>query len=85
MGELKTSEVVIKLVDGTEQTFKLKELSWYEMSILYDAYTLLKYQEMSIVEPKMTEDIWKNMSRAEGEKLLAAIQELNRREDKKKI
>jgi len=78
---LKTAEVMLTLEDGSSQLFKLKELSWYESSILTDGWSTLKYQELCITEPVMTPDVWKKISRTEGRKLFSAIELLNRKAD----
>lgn len=85
---LKRDEITIVLEDDTKQVFKLKELSWYEGSLLADEWSTLKFQQLCVVEPELTPELMKRISREEGKKLLEAIRKVNMRDDdndKKKV
>jgi hypothetical protein len=79
---LKRGEITLQMLDGSTQVFKAKELSWYEESLLADENTLIRFQELCIEDPKLTREIWQNIPRDEGRRLLELCNKVNTKEKK---
>lgn len=78
MGEtMKEKEITIG-----EYKFKIKELSWADQMDLAELEKISLRDTMNkcIVEPSNVEEVYAKMSKAEGSKLLAEINEINKLE-----
>ncbi len=65
-----------------EYKFKIKELSWADQMDLAELEKISLRDTMNkcIVEPSNVEEVYAKMSKAEGSKLLAEINEINKLE-----
>jgi|TARA_R100000501_G_C2586569_1_gene87948 hypothetical protein len=69
-----------KTIKLGEQEFKLKELSWDDQLVLSEAdkFSTRLFMKLCIEEPTNLEEVFKKLTKHQGNKLLEEVNEINR-------